>query len=60
MHHVKLWMTIGQVHWYLGTALLEVENKFCKAHCHRTMSVFIAAMDKEAMKLNIVSRITAA
>ncbi len=60
MHNVKRWTTNDQVHRYLGTALLEAESKFRKIRGHRSMSVLIAAMDQEAMKLNLVSKINAA
>ena len=60
MHNVKRWTTNDQVHRYLGTALLEAENKFHKIRGHRSLSVLIAVMDHEVAKLNLDSQIKVA
>lgn len=60
MHNVKRWTTNDQVHRYLGTALLEAESNFCKVNGHRSMSVLIAAMDQDVVKINLDSQINVA
>lgn len=60
MHNVKRWTTNDQIHRYLGTALLEAENKFRKVRGHRSMSVLIAALVQEVAKIKLDSKIQAA
>jgi putative transposase len=60
MHNVKRWSTNDQVHRYLATSLLEAEKHFRKIRGYRSMSVLVAALDQEMVKVKFASQINVA
>ena len=47
MQNVKRWRNSSQIQRWTATALLEAENKFRKITGYKSMSVLVAALDKE-------------